>query len=99
MKWLDILKVLGPAVLATVPGAQVIIPLIVAGIQIAEISGEPGPKKKLIAMEAVKAGVASANSVAKREVISVDEASQLADNTIDAVVGAVNIISKIKTGK
>lgn len=97
MNWLNVLKVLGPAILAVVPGAQPIIPLIVAGIQVAEMSGEPGAKKKQIAMEAVKAGVASANTVAKREVISVDEAAQLADNTIDAVVGAVNIISKIKT--
>jgi hypothetical protein len=96
MKWLSILKVLGPAVLMGVPGAQPFIPLIIAGIEVAEKSGKSGSEKKEIAKNAVKLGAEVANTVAKKEVLNSIEAEKVADNTIDAIVGIVNIVSAVK---
>lgn len=97
-KWLAILKVLGPAIMLAVPGAAPFIPLVMAGIEVAEMTGKPGIEKKEIAKEAVALGATTANTIAKTEVINSAEAVKVADNTIDAIVGATNIISKIKEG-
>lgn len=97
MNWIKVLKILGPAILMVVPGARPFISLIVAGMQLAEESGEPGAKKKEIAKEAVKLGAEAANTVAKKEVLNPIEAVMVADNTIDAIVSVTNLITKIKS--
>jgi predicted Mrr-cat superfamily restriction endonuclease len=90
MKWLDVLKVIGPAALAAVPGAAPFIPLIVAGIQVAEMSGKPGVEKKEMAKAIVKIGAEATNTAAKKEIINPTDAVKLANDTIDIVVKAVN---------
>ena len=95
MDWLKALKILGPAILMVVPGAQAFIPLIVAAIQLAEETGKPGAEKKTIAKEVVKLGAETANVVAKKEIVNPTDAVAVADNTIDAIVGTVNIVSKL----
>lgn len=92
MKWLDVLKVLAPAILAVVPGAQPFIPLVVAGMTIAEETGKPGADKRVIAVEAVKIGAQAANTIAKRDVVPVDQAVAIADSTIDTIVGVTNLV-------
>lgn len=98
MDWLKVLKILGPAIMAVVPGALPFVPLVMAGIELAEETGKPGAEKKEIAKEAVKLGAETANAVAHREVVNAAEAVAVADNTIDAVVGTVNIVTKITGG-
>ncbi len=97
MDWLKVLKVIGPAVLAIVPGVGPFIPLIIAGIELAEESGKPGVEKKQIAKDIVKLGMVAANQVAKKEIVKPEEAVKVADDTIDAIVGVTNIVSNIKT--
>lgn len=92
MKWLDILKVIGPAVMAVVPGAQPFIPLVVAGIEVAESSGKDGASKRVLAKEAVRFGAQAANTIAKRDVVPVDQAEAVFDSTVDTIVGVVNIV-------
>ncbi len=94
-KWIAILKIIGPAVMMVVPGAQPFIPLVIAGIEVAEMSNKSGVEKRAIAMEAVELGAVTANTIAKKEVVLPIEASKVADDTIDAVVGATNLVSKI----
>lgn len=95
-RFLSVLKVLGPAVLAVVPGAQPFIPLIIAGIQVAEETGKPGAEKRQIALDAVVLGAEAANLAAKRVVVPVDDAVNVAADSIDAIVGTVNLVGKIK---
>lgn len=99
MDWIKALKILGPAILMVVPGAQAFIPLIIAGIEVAEHSGLPGADKKVIAKEAVQIGAATANQIAKKEVIDVAQAQKVADDTIDAIVQVTNIVSGVKKNK
>lgn len=99
MKWLDILKVIGPAALAAVPGAAPFIPLIIAGMQVAEMSGKPGVEKKEIAKAAIKVAAEATNQVAKKEIVNPEQAVRLANDTIDVVVKAVNAVSEKATDK
>ena len=97
MDWIKALKILGPAVLAVVPGAAAFAPLIIAGIELAEMTGKPGVEKKEIAKEAVELGAKTANEVAKKEVINPAEAVKAADDTINAIVGVTNLVTKAKS--
>jgi CHASE3 domain sensor protein len=99
MNWIDALRVLGPAVLMVVPGAQPFIPLIIAGIEVAERSNQKGADKKEIAKDAVRVGAATANQIAKKEVVNVAEAEKAAEDAIDAVVGVTNIVAGAKNKK
>ena len=96
-KWISILKILGPAIMMVVPGGQPFIPLVIAGIQVAEMSGQPGAEKKKIAKDAIKLGAETANAIAKKEVMKPSDAVAVADNAIDAIVGAVNIVHNVKS--
>ena len=95
MKWLDALKIIGPAILAVVPGAAPFTPLIIAGMELAEKSGKKGADKKVIAKEAVELGARTANTIANREVINPDEAVRVADGTIDIIVTATKSAEKL----
>jgi len=94
MKWNEVLRILGPAVLSVVPGAQPFIPLVIAGMTLAEETGKGGKEKKEIALEAVVLGAQTANTIAKREVVNAVEAERTALDTIDAIVSIVNIAKK-----
>jgi hypothetical protein len=95
MKWLDILKVIAPAVLAVIPGAQPVIPLVLAGMTLAEESGKSGSDKKAIAVAAVQVGATAVNTIKKEEIIPVDAAVDTATKSIDAVVAATNLVHNL----
>ncbi len=92
-KWLEILKQLGPMVVATVvPGGAILAPIIVGAIAEAEtIKGATGAQKKAAALNLVKAGAAGANAVAGKQVIDPAKAVAAAESGIDTVVSVVNI--------
>lgn len=92
MKWTDVLKVIAPAVLAVTPGGQVFIPLIVAGMQLAEETGKDGAEKRVLGREWTKLGAEAANTIAKRPVVPVPDALAVYDNSVDAIVAVVNIV-------
>lgn len=94
-KFLQILKILGPAVLSLTPGAEKFAPLVIAGIDIAERTGKPGVEKRQIFLESVKLGAEAANTAANKEVAPVGEVVAVADNTVDAIVQAVNLVGTI----
>ena len=95
-KWLDLLKTLGPVVVAaTVPGGAILAPIIVGAIAEAEkLPGATGAEKKAAALKLVKAGAAGTNAVAGRVVVDPTEAGTAAEKGIDTVVTVVNIAHK-----
>lgn len=97
-KWLDILKMVGPIVVAvTVPGGQLLAPIIVGAIESAEkLPGASGAEKKAHALELVKAGAAAANAVTGKVKIDPEQAVAVARSGIDTVVGAVNLVATAK---
>lgn len=97
MKWINILKIIAPAILAVIPGAQPFIPLIIAGMEVAEETQKPGVEKKAIAIEAVKLGADTANTIAKKEVIDPSLAVKTAESSIDLIVDISNKLHD-KTG-
>lgn len=92
MRWIDLLKTLGPIVVATtVPGGAVLAPIIVGAIHEAEgIKGASGAEKKEHALKLVEAGAAAANAVAKKTVVDPLAARDAADSGIDTVVKTIN---------
>lgn len=100
-KWLTILKVLGPAIIATtVPGGALIAPLIVTAIAEAEkIRGASGPEKKAAVIELVKVGVAGVNAASKGKVtIDPVAAAKTASAAIDTTIGVINLIRDASPG-
>ena len=96
MKWLDLLKAIGPAVVAAVvPGGPVLAPIIVSAIAEAEhIKGATGAEKKAHALNLVAAGAAGVNAVANKVVIDPSQAVAAAASGIDSVVGAINAVQQ-----
>lgn len=97
-KWLDVLKTIGPMVVAaTVPGGAVLAPIIVHAIAEAEaLPGASGQEKKAHALELVKAGAEGVNAAAQKQVLDPQLVHDTAENGIEAVVGAVNIVHSVK---
>jgi hypothetical protein len=96
MNWKDILRVLGPAILALNPKTAALAPIVVAGIEVAEsIPGKKGPDKKAAVLEIVKLGAQGANAVAPREVVDVEATAAMVSDGIDVVIGAVNFVHKL----
>lgn len=93
MKWFNVLKIVGPAILAVVPGAQAFIPLLIAGMEVAERSQQPGAEKRVIARDAVRIGAEAAQTAGAD--IEPVEAVKVYDSTVDTVVLAVNLVSKL----
>lgn len=95
-KWLDILKQIGPMVIATtVPNGALIAPAIVQAIQEAEaIKGATGPQK----LARVVNIATSAAQIAKSSGVKIDPADvqRAATAAISATVDVVNIIDKAK---
>ncbi len=103
MNFLDALKTFAPVILAAVPGAQPFIPLVVAGMALAESSKKKGKAKKEIALAAVKVAAETANVIAAKKgdapVINADEAVAFADHVIDEVIVGVKQISTIEAAQ
>lgn len=96
-KWLQILELVGPiAIAATVPGGQVIAPLIVTAIKSAEqLQGADGPTKRAHALEIVNSGAQVAAQLGAK--LDANEVTATAGAAIDTTVGVINIINKAKT--
>lgn len=94
-KFLSIVEVVGPVVLASVPHGEKIapmIPTITNAIGEAEqIKGASGAEKKAHVLSIVQAGVATANATGK---VTLDpaEVATIASHGVDAVIGTVHAI-------
>lgn len=98
VSWLDILKFIGPTIVAAVvPHGRDLAPIIVDAITAAEqLKGATGADKKAHALTLVEQGAAGANAVAGKTLIDPKEAASTAGVAIDAVVKTVNLIRDVK---
>ena len=81
MKWLKIVAKLAPVLLPFIPGIPAtLVPVIVQGIELAEIVGGSGPDKKAVAVDHIKGVVPDQ---------PLDEAA--VSRGIDAVIAAANM--------
>ena len=101
-KFLSIVKLIGPGVLASVPGGEKIAPhvdTIVDAIGEAEqIKGASGAEKKARVLSIVQAGVTTANATGKVQLDPL-EVQAIASDGIDAVIGTVHVIEGAKVVK
>lgn len=101
-KFLAIVNLVGPVVLAALPGGAVIapmIPVIVAGIgEAQQIKGATGAQKKEHVMKIVQAGIAVANQTGKVK-LDPTEVETVASNGIDTVISTIHVIGGAKVVK
>lgn len=90
MGWLSKLKVLIPIIFAFIPKADKYTSLVTAGIEIAEATRLPGSQKREIGKKVVELVAETVNEVKGAEKINKDEAVEIYDLTVDAVVKATN---------
>lgn len=94
-KFTSLVRLLGPVVLAAVPGGEKIAPhvtTVLDAIADAEqMKGASGAEKKARALAIVAKGVATANATGKVK-LDVSEVQAIAAHGIDAVVGAVTVV-------
>src|SRR5262245_55247437 len=97
-KFLTVLKAVGPILIATtIPGGELLAPIVVGAIAKAEQHGGTGEQKKARALDLVAAGVEGYNAVAcatGHAPVNLTEILAVAGNAIDTTVGAVNLIKK-----
>lgn len=95
MKWLDILKVVGPIVAMSIPGAQPLVPVIVAAIGEAEaIPGASGAEKKAHVVNVAIAAAEGVNVAAKKQIMDPTTVSQTTSSAIDTIVGVTNLVQQ-----
>ncbi len=96
LKWLDLIKVLAPAILATVPGIPpAVIPAVVSGITVAEgIPGSNGAAKKVAVLQEVAIALQATNAV-RPGTIDAQATVAAVSNGIDAAVNAINAIHSV----
>jgi hypothetical protein len=101
-KFLAVVNLVAPVVLAAVPGGEKIasmIPVIVAGIGEAEkIKGASGEEKKKHVLATVSAGVAAANNSGAVKLDPL-EVERIASNGIDTVISTIHVIEGAKVVK
>jgi len=94
-KFVSLVNVLAPVVLASVPHGDKIAPLIptiTSAINEAEqIKGASGAEKKAHVLSIVQAGVATANAAGHAHLDPV-EVNEVASHGIDAVIGTVHLV-------
>lgn len=95
-KWLDLLKLLAPIIIAAVPAAKVLAPftpLLITGITEAEqlINGTAETKKAHV-MNLVDIGTKTANQVAGKVLVDPVETQKAADEAIDTIVAVTNLV-------
>ena len=88
-KWLELLKALGPMILATAGVPPVAIPLIIHGIEVAEASGKPGADKKAIVMDGVKTAASTVEAFGKLPGLV-----EVTDKGIDTTIAVIKMIDK-----
>jgi hypothetical protein len=95
-KWLGLLKLLGPAIIATVvPHGDLIAPLVVHGIEEAEkMKGATGSEKLERAKTLVGIGISGMNTAAGKELVNPVEVNTAINSGISTVVDVVNLVSK-----
>ena len=93
-------ELFAPIILAAA-GKPELAPLVVHGIQIAEVAGASGDKtgadKKAIAMDAVQTGLEAVNA-ARPGTVNVDQLAVVVSNGIDETVAAINAAKNIPIG-
>jgi hypothetical protein len=96
LDWKTLVSVLGPAILANVPHADKLAPLvptIVHGIGEAEgLKGASGEEKKAHVLALVADAVTGINSAKGHTVVSPDGLATVAGSGIDTVIGAINLV-------
>lgn len=101
-KWLNVVKLVAPIVLANVKGGDkiaAVIPVITDGIAEAEqIKGASGADKKAHVLNVVQAGVAAANATGKVK-LDPAEVQAIASGGIDTVVNTIHAIDGAKVSK
>lgn len=99
-KFLEVVRKVGPVVLAAVPGGDKLpsdlVETVVDAIGEAEqIKGATGADKKAHVMAVVAAGVKTANATGKVK-LDADEVAAVASAGVDAVVGTVKVVEGAK---
>lgn len=99
-KFLEVVRTVGPVILAAVPGGEKIptdlVTTIVDAVGEAEqIKGSTGAEKKAHVMAVVAAGVKTANATGKVK-LDADEVAAVASAGVDAVVGTVKVVEGAK---
>ncbi len=98
MKFIDILKLLGPMLALSIPGGEKYSGLIMAGISLAEETAKSGKDKKQIAIDSVRVGAEASNLIAGHTIVDPNKAVVVAENTIDSIVELVNTNLDIAEG-
>lgn len=97
-KFKSLVRLLGPVVLAAVPGGEKIAPhvdTVLDAIEEAEqIKGATGPAKKAHVLAIVAKGVATANATGTVK-LSASDVEAIASHGIDAVIGAVKVVGSV----
>jgi len=96
LDWKTLVSVLGPMILANVPHAERVAPLvptIVHGISEAEdLKGASGAEKKAHVLSMVADAVTGINVAKGRTVVSPDDLATVAGSGIDTVIGTINLV-------
>lgn len=95
MNWIELLKILGPAVLSLDPKTAKYVPIVIGGIQIAEKTGKPGADKRAIALESVILAGTVINTVKGVGTVDLVELGQVAEASIDTVVSVTNLFKNL----
>lgn len=92
-KWLDLMKMILPVVLAQNPKTAVVAPFVIEGIEAAEqLPGAKGAAKAAHAKEIALAAIHAANAEAGRTVVDPDAVSEAIDSGIETGVAVVNVV-------
>ena len=96
MNWIDLLKTIGPGILAVTPAAP-FIPAVLAGVELAEElhAGAGNSAQKKATAQKVALAVAQGVNAAKNEpLVNADQLAAVTGTAIDTVVGVVNLTQK-----
>ena len=91
LSWLKYVETIAPVILSTIPQVAPFVPYISVGIQLAEqIPGATGVQKQQFAVALAQLGAQAANTAAGKTVVDPNAIGTTLDESIDAVVAAVN---------
>lgn len=98
MSWIDIVKAIGPALLAAkVPHGADIAPLVIHGIEVAEsLKGVKSSEKLQAARDLAITGAKAVNAAYGKPKLNIDAIDGSIDNGINAVVSVANAVTKAK---
>lgn len=92
-RWIQILRQVGPAILAFTPAAP-FIPAVLAGIEIAENTGGTGAEKKAKAIETAVEIANGINAVKGAPVVDPQQLGATVSSAIDTAVGVANLVDR-----